>query len=348
MTRGLRSWLTAAAAATAIILAGCSAAPAEPAEPPHVIYITSSPIGQNPFLLSGKAGIEAVSGANGGTTKVLESKDHETRMLNLRSAVAEAPAVIVMAGYHFDGAVADIAKEYPDQAFLLVDGTADDAPPNLHQVSFREQEAGYLLGVEAGLYTDTDVVGAVIANEAPVFEKYLAGFEAGARSVNRDISFAPPEMLEGDVPLDDAEPARQAAARLAEQGADHIFAIGAGARTGVLEAAEHDDLGVLGVDAISCGTPEHVMVDSAVKSVDRVVEHVVTRILSGESIGEDELSFGIAEGGVAVASLVEHTDGAAPGCTVLEDERTLDQVSQLSDAIAAGRLDIPNGSPTEL
>ncbi|MGO1539347.1 MAG: BMP family ABC transporter substrate-binding protein [Leucobacter sp.] len=331
-------WVTGALVAT-LLATGCGSVESSASDAPRFIYITSSPIGQNTFLMTGKTGIEAVAESTGGSVRVYESKDHDTQMSNLRSAVAEAPEVIVMAGVHFDDSVVEVASQNSKQLFLLVDAPVENAPANLYQATFREQEAGYLLGVEAGLLTETNTVGAVLSSDTSVMHKYFAGFEDGARNVNPEVRVIPAEVLAPDTPLDDTLRAREAATRIADEGADHIFAIGSGVSAGVIEAVEAAGISMFGVDAARCASAPGLMTDSAIKAVDHVIETVVLEMLAGKPSSDVSRSFGIAERSMGLASLTGSASDSE--CTVTQNPKVLDQVSQLSDAIADEKVTPP-------
>ena len=53
----------------------------------------------------------------------------------------------------------------PDTQFLIVDQCIDDRPDNVHCAVFREYEASYLVGVAAGMLTESNKVGVVGALE---------------------------------------------------------------------------------------------------------------------------------------------------------------------------------------
>lgn len=342
-SRRAKAALTATAAVAVLALTACSggstgSGDAAPADGPKFVYITSDPIGQNAFLQSGKDGIEAVATEFEGTAKTFESKDDATRRSNLEAAIAEAPEVVVMLGFQFGDVALELAEQNPQQKFLLIDTFMEGAPENLYQATFREQEPSYLLGVEAGLLTKANKVGSVLSLDIPLLSKYSGGFAEGAKSVNPAVETVAPQIIGGDNPFADTARAKEQALAFAATGVDQVFAVGAAANPGIMEAAAEKGFFAYGVDTNQCPLAPGFVVDGSIKSVNAVVETVVGEIMDGKASTDATSSFGLAEGGMTIVSL---TDGAADSqCTVMDSPEVLDQVKQAFDDIVAGKIKV--------
>ncbi len=340
--RRARAAVLAGAAAATLLLTSCAgggaAAPEASADGPNFIYITSDPIGQNEFLKSGKIGIEAAAKAHEGTSETYESKDDAQRRANLEAAVAKAPEVVVMLGFQFADVAKELAEQNPQQKFLLIDTAVDGAPENLYQATFREQEPSYLLGVEAGLLSQAGKVGSVISVDNPLLKKYSDGFAEGAKSVKPEIDTVAPQVIGGDNPFADTARAKEQAIAFAGTGVDQMFAVGAAANGGIMEAAAEKGFSAYGVDANQCPMAPGFVVDGTIKSVNKVVETVVDEIMEGKSSSEATTSFGLKEEGMTIVSL---TDEAADSqCTVMDSPEVLEQVTQTRDDIVAGKIKV--------
>ncbi|WP_024355585.1 BMP family ABC transporter substrate-binding protein [Leucobacter chironomi] len=342
--RRARAALIAGAASAALLLTSCSSGGADTeggdagAEGPSFIYITSDPIGQNEFLKSGKVGIDRVAEEFEGSAKTFESKDDAQRRSNLEAAIAEAPEVIVMLGFQFGDVALELAEQNPQQKFVLIDTFVEGAPENLYQATFREQEPSYLLGVEAGLLTEADKVGSVISLDIPLLAKYSGGFAEGAKSVNPAVETVAPQVIGGDNPFADTARAKEQAIAFAGTGVDQVFAVGAAANGGIMEAAAEKGFSAYGVDANQCPMAPGFVVDGTIKAVDKVVETVVGEIMDGKSSTEATTSFGLKEEGMTIVSLTE--DAADSQCTVMEKPEVLDQVKQVRDDIVSGKIEV--------
>lgn len=80
-----------------------------------------------------------------------------------------------------------MAAENPDRNFAIIDTVVD--LPNVRSVTFREQEAAYLMGAAAGLATKTNKVGMVVAMDIPLLKKWTGGFQEGLKATNPNAEF---------------------------------------------------------------------------------------------------------------------------------------------------------------
>jgi basic membrane protein A len=304
---------------------------------PSFIYITPTPIGVNKFLELGEVGTEAAAERLGGTARTFESTDLSSRRANLEAAVDEAPTVIVLTTFEFTELGAEFAEANPDQSFILIDACPDEPPPNLRCGVFREHEGAYLLGVMAGLLTETDRIGSVVALDIPFLRRWSDGFAMGAESVNPDVTDSQ-VFIGGDNPFSDPPRAKELALALAAQDVDHMFAVGAGSNGGIFEAAEEEGFFSYGVDVDQCSEAPGHIVDNNLKRVDVVVESLIDLILDGTA--ESVNSFGLAEEGTGVVALQDDVDQT--DCVIKEHPDIIDQVRDIRDQIVDGSLEIPD------
>lgn len=301
------------------------------------VYLTNDPIGVNKFLESGKLGIELAAETYNGTSKTFEGSNEEANRANLEAAVAEAPDVIVMITFDFEDLGKEFAEANPDQEFLLIDSCPADAPANLHCAVFREQEAAYLLGVEAGLLTETDIVGSVAAIDIPFIHRYTDSFALGAASVNPAVQDKQ-LFIGGANPFGDPARGKEQALAMAATGADHVFAVASGSNGGVFEAASEQDFTAYGVDINQCPDAPGFVGDGTLKAVEVLVVTEIGKILDGTAEGIS--SYGLAEGGMDIVSL---TEGAADSqCTVMEHPDVVERLAEVKQQIIAGEIDIPD------
>ncbi|MFP5489616.1 MAG: BMP family ABC transporter substrate-binding protein [Acidimicrobiia bacterium] len=311
--------------------------PAADGDGPTLIYLPPTPIGGNPFLELGLQGTEAAAAANGGTAKMFESTDLNSRRANLEAAIEEAPDVIVMNTFDFTDLALEFATATPDQEFVLIDACPEAPPENLHCGVFREYEGAYLLGIMAGSLTESNQIGSVGALDIPFIHRYTDSFALGAAAVNPDVTDTQ-LFIGGETPFTDPARAKEQALALAAQGADHVFAVGAGSNGGVFEAATEQGFFSYGVDINECPAAPGQVVDNNLKLVDAVVEQLVQAVLDGTA--ESVMSFGLAEGAMGVVALSEGV--AESGCVIADHPEVIELVREAHDQIVAGELEIPD------
>lgn len=306
-------------------------------EGPSFVYVTPNEIGVNKFLELGQIGVQRAAEKLDGRSETFESTDQTTRRANLEAAIEEAPDIVVLTTFQFDGLAEEYAAANPDQEFILIDSCPQEPTENLHCGVFREQEAGYLLGIMAGNLTETGQVGSVVATDIPLLHRHSDSFALGAQSIDDSITSSQ-LFIEGDNPFSDPARAKEQALALAAQGADQIFAVGSGSNGGVFEAAEDQGFSTYGVDVNQCAESPGNVVDNSLKKVDNAAEQLIDQVLAGDA--EPVTSFGLAEDGTGVVALSDDLDSTE--CVIADHPDVVEQVKDAADQIIDGSLEVPD------
>lgn len=231
-------------------------------------------------------------------------------------------------------AVDAVAQRYPRVHFALVDVSRESLPPRPRNVSglrFAEQEAGYLAGYLAGLVSraaagSQQAVGSVGGRSTPAVDRYLGGFQAGARAADDKIALL--NAYAGG--FRDPAKCKELALDEITQGAGAIFAVAGHCGTGALVAARERSVWGIGVDVDASSRGGHILT-SAVKRIDVAVFLTVEAVRDGRFAGGRDVVFGVASGGVGLGAISRQV----PADLVA-------RVKRVQDALAAGRIsDIP-------
>jgi basic membrane protein A len=333
--------LVVGAFAAALVLSGCAAGgsgdSADNADGPLFIYVTNTPIGINKFLELGKIGVEAAAVEFNGTSEVYESTDDQSRRSNVEAAIAKSPEAIVLITFDFTDMSKEYAEANPDQNFILIDACPAAPPANLHCAVFREQEASYLVGIQAGMLSKTGKIGSILAVDIPFLHRYSDSFALGAASVNASISDTQ-LAIGGNNPFADPAKAKEQALSLFASGADHVFAAAAGSNGGVFEAAAESGGFGYGVDVNQCPMAPGAVVDNTIKAVDVLVVKEIGKILDGTAVSIT--SYGLAEGGMDLTSLMAGAETSQ--CVVMEHPEVIEAVKKVKQQIIDGTITVPD------
>jgi basic membrane protein A and related proteins len=214
----------------------------------------------------------------------------------LRDIIAnEDPDVIVGDAFAAEDAVREVAKEFPDTAFVFGSGGKEQAP-NFSVFDNWLQDPAYLAGMLAGGLTKSGTIGVVGAMPIPEVNRIVNAFTAGDQETN-PTSTVTVSFINS---FFDPATAKQAAEAAIAGGADVLFA----ERDGVISAAQENGLPVFGmmVDQ-QAQAPEHV-VSSLVWDMRPTVEAVVEAVADGsyEASNLAEYSF-MKNGGSSLAPI---------------------------------------------
>ena len=169
----------------------------------------------------------------------------------------------------------------PDQDFVAVDLFYGGIYPNVAEIVFLSDEAGFLAGYVAAGISETGKVGVFGGLPVPGVTLFMDGYALGVERYNAEYD-AGVEVLGWDPDLqsglfaftfEDPVVGQMLAADLYDQGADTVFPVAGFTSFGALaEAAERADAGqsvrVVGVDfdwSGFLGDPDRVILTSAVK-----------------------------------------------------------------------------------
>lgn len=221
----------------------------------------------------------------------------------LRDIIAsENPDVIVGDAFAAEDAVRQVAKEFPDTAFVFGSGGAEQAP-NFSVFDNWLQDPAYLAGMLAGGLTETGTIGVVGAMPIPEVNRIVNAFTAGAQESNPTarvtVSFINSFF--------DPATAKQAAEAAIAGGADVLFA----ERDGVIAAAEENGLPVFGMMVDQKEQAPEYVVSSLVWDMRPTIEAVVASVADGsyEASNLAEYSF-MVNGGSSLAPI--NTETAFP------------------------------------
>jgi basic membrane protein A len=231
--------------------------------------------------------------------RIFQAKSTQEYVPNLSAFARQGYDLTIGVGFTEAEAIDTAAKNFPQRKFAIVD--VDGRPPNLLGLLFREQETGYLVGYLAGLVEKRrpgrDVISSVGGQKQPPVDRFIAGYQAGAKAANPGIT-----TLNG-YSEDFVDPARckQVALNQIEQGAGVVFQVAGGCGLGALDAAREKDVWGIGVDADQSFLGSHILT-SAVKRVDTAVFLAIKSVVDGK-FKAGNMVFGLDQNGVGIGKI---------------------------------------------
>lgn len=209
----------------------------------------------------------------GAKVDFIETKDAAAMEANFDEFIQKNYDVIVNAGFVSNEIIVKKAKANPGIYFIGVDQFHAESLPNLVNLNFPADEAGYLAGALAGMMTKSNIVGAVLGpNTIPDLVAFKEGFEAGVKDNNAEATvLATYHPSTPDVAFNDPQWGATTAVEQLGQGADVIFAAAGSTGIGSLqEVAKSAGDYCIGVDTDQWFTVEEAqpcLLSSAMKLI---------------------------------------------------------------------------------
>lgn len=328
-----------ASALAALLLA---AAPSARAARPMVAMTTdANGLGDGSFNDGVWAGLKKAEAEGVAKVKVVEAHAMTDYVPNLSGLAEDGAGLVFGVGFLMIEQVQEAAKANPRTLYAGIDHAyMGTIPPNLIGISWKEQESGYLAGIVAGsmtlkyaknskLLNGKNVIGAVLGMKIPPVERYLAGYIAGAKSVNPAVDVR--YIVTGT--FADRAKGKEAALALVDQGADLIIELAGLTGMGVFDAARERKVFALGADVDqSSAAPDYVLT-SALKGTTVAAYLTIKDFAAGRLKGGQNRVFGIKEGAIDLAPYHQH-DAIVPAAVK-------NLVAKAKADIASGKVKVP-------
>lgn len=288
---------------SALLLAGCAAAPTDPADPsgdpvsPDFLPCMISDTGgfdDKSFNQLGKQGLDEAAAALGVTGNAVESQAETDYPSNISGLVDEGCNIIVTVGFLLAAATQTGAEANPDVNFAIIDDSSIDLP-NVKPIVFDTAQAAFLAGYAAASYTKTGVVGTFGGIPIPPVTIFMDGFYEGVMHYN-EVKGTSVRVLGWDINKQDEgaftggfeanETAKSTAQNLIDQNADVILPVGGPIFLSAGEAIRDSgkDIALIGVDA------------DVYETSPELSDLFLTSIMKGIAVGVNDVVAGAAAG----------------------------------------------------
>ncbi|QBF33611.1 BMP family protein [Thalassococcus sp. S3] len=232
----------------------------------------------------------------GNSFREIELQSEAQREQALRRFAEAGANPIVMAGFAFADALGQVAGDYPDTSFVIIDMVVD--APNVRSVVFNEHEGSYLVGMMAAKASESGTVGFIGGMDIPLIRKFACGYAQGVLAANPDASII--ANMTGTTPAAWNDPVKGSELTKAQisQGADVVYAAAGGTGVGVLQTAADEGILSIGVDSNQNYLHPGKVLTSMMKRVDNAVFEAFA---DGPGLETGFQVMGLANGGVGYA-----------------------------------------------
>lgn len=276
------------------------------------------------FNQSSWEGLERAKVDLGIEAKYLESATDADYTPNIETFVDEGYDLIICVGYMLADATRTAAEAYPDQKFAIIDDASIDLP-NVTCLMFAQEQASYLVGLVAGMTTESNTVGFVLGMASETMNKFGYGYLAGVMDANKDA-----KILQYNANnFGDTAGGKSAATSMVTNGADVIFHAAGGTGIGVIEGCKENGIKAIGVDSDQSVLAPETVITSAMKRVDNACYDIANEMLQG-TVQAGVKTYDLSIGGVDIAPTTD-----------LLSEEVLSAVNEAKEKVIAGEIVVP-------
>ena len=285
----------------------------------------------NPYGRGAYVGLERAVRELGIRGRVLTPAPKEGYVPSLSLLARQRYDLVIATGVYTAPAIDRVATGFPDTRFAIIDVAHDDlahSPENVLGLAFSEEQAGYLAGHLAALVLTLspgeEVISSIGGERVPSVERWIAGYQAGARGANPRVTTL--NSFTDDF-LDPVKGRSVALSQIA-RGSRVVFQVADVCGLGALEAAGERGIWGIGVDVDQSHLGRHVLT-SAVKRLDVAVFDTIEELARGTLETGRTSRFSLRNGGVGLGTI----SAGVPGSLRAE-------IEEVRAAIVAGKIPI--------
>lgn len=318
------------------------------------IVLTTSGKGDKSFNDSAIAGLDKAKAELGIEYKEVQPKEASEIEKSIENLANAGYQVIFTVGFNTATALTNVAPNYPDTKFVIIDHDFKDGfKDNLKSLLFKEEEGSFLAGVLAAEQSTTNVVGFVGGMESPLIQKFEVGFEAGVKAAKPDAEVLIQYVSSDASGFNNPSRAKEITLNMISKNADVIYHAAGGSGQGMLDAANEKGIIAIGVDSNQNWVKPGTVIASMLKRVDFAVYDVVKAEIDGTLEMGGAQVYGLDSNGVSLTDLTELTGEETNGISEADQQKIKDIKATISDdtkariedfkaQIIEGKLTVPS------
>lgn len=244
---------------------------------------------------------------------------------NIETFIDEDYDLIISVGFLLADATRAAAEANPDVKFAIIDDATCADLDNVACLTFKVEQATYLVGYVAGMMTEKDNIGFVLGMASDTMHPFGYGYFAGAIDANPDIKC---QMANANN-FGDPATGSTLTTNFVTSGADIVFHAAGATGTGVISECQAKGIMAIGVDSDQSYLAPETVITSAMKRVDNAVYSTVEALVNGTY-----------EGGLSVFDINNGGVDIAPTQDLLTDE-VIAAVEDVKAKLESGEITVP-------
>ncbi len=254
-------------------------------------------LNDNGFNASALAGVEAELSVGQNEIEIVSGIPYDEKvMTEMLIKTTDRAEFIIFIGGQGDRVTVPVAAKYPGKRFAIIQGSG--IGPNLFSYEVKQEESAFLAGVLAAELSKTRTIGHLSGHRVKPGLKGRAAYVAGARYVDPEIQI----LTSFCGTQDDNNVTKIWADAQIEHGADIIFTMLNGARSGAISACKARGVSQIGNAMDWCKVYPDIFIGSAIAKIDAAVRRAISDANQGKN-PSSKVEIGLGEDGVVYLSL---------------------------------------------
>lgn len=297
----------------------------EPEDVLRAVMVTnSSGLGDGGFNDMAWAGLQRAEKELGSEIAVIESTEAAQLAPNVAAAAEQGYDVVVCVGFLFIDVLKEIAPQYPETKFIMIDGAVEG--DNVYSFIFDVKESSYLAGALAGLVIEESKFGYVGGMEIPVVLSWESGYVSGIKTTRPDAEVSTAYVGT----FKDPGRAKELALAQFNNGAGVCMEVSSGGAIGVIEAAQDAGKLFIATDKSKDSFAPGFEFTAALAKRDTAVFEAIKRISDGS-----------AQPGVTTLTIKDGVFGLPDNTEERYGSDVMAKINMLYDMIVAGEIVVP-------
>ena len=285
----------------------------------NVVSLVNGNLGDKSFFDSAESGLKSLQDAGRITYKTIEMGATDADQPMWQETLYEVAAsgeydLIICGTWQMPDYLKEVATEYPDQMFLIYDDASYvGANQNVVNMTYRQNDMGYLVGVFAAAMTSETsvaginadkVVGFVGGEDSPVINDFLYGFLEGVQATDPEVKVDTRYVTNY---YDTGVAKELSLSMINDNNCDIIWGVAGQAGNGAAEAAfETKKAFFIGVDSdqeLTLSTDlAAITLTSGLKNIGQSLIWFFDEWDAGRTYWGQEINLGLLEGGVGIVT----------------------------------------------
>lgn len=245
---------------------------------------------------------------------------------NIETFIDEEYDLIISVGFLLADATRAAAEANPDVKFAIVDDSTCADLANVTCLTFKAEQASYLVGYVAGLMTEKDNIGFVLGMASDIMHQFGYGYCAGAIDANPNVTI---QMANANN-FGDPAMGTTLTTNFVTNGADVVYHAAGATGNGVISECQAKGIMAIGVDSDQSHLAPETVITSAMKRVDNAIYATVEQLVNGTITGGESV-YDITNGGVDIAPTTDNLT-----------EEVITAVNEVKEKLLAGEIEVPN------